>query len=485
MNVLFVFSLNDIQSPRKPLRSPEQIQLGISYISSFLKKHGHHTRLIVLSSILGEKNQDIINEYFGKFQPKLVCFTAVATEYRFMADVAKYIKSRHPDVYLLIGGPHASLNPQEALLDDFDAVCIGEGEDATLELVSQLEQGMTPSAIPNLWIKHGSEIEKNPTRPFLQDLDRLPFPDREMWQAWIGDNPGARHQILLGRGCPFQCTYCSNHALKKLASGTYVRFRSPDNILEELEEFVARFPTEKDIFLQIETIGINQEWAMALCSRLEQFNATLSQPLSFSASIRITPNADLESLFAALERSNLKFIHIGLESGSERVRREILKRHYSNQDVINAVKLARKYGLKIGFFNMIGLPGETVADFEETVKMNRICLPDWHFTYIFFPYPGTDLYSLCQEQGLLQEPLDTEMERSKAVLDLPGFPKKQIQKSYVWFDYYVYKGRKPIYKILARVLVSKFRSSYHLNYFYRRLTRLFFFKWLNYILKDY
>lgn len=485
MNILFIYSLNVIESTSKPLQTPEQMQFGISYISSFLKEHGHQTKLIVLSRVSGRKNRNIIDEYLKRFYPKLICFTAVSTEYQFIANIAKYIKSHYPDIYLLVGGPHVSLNSEEVLLDDFNALCIGEGENPTLELLSQLEKGVLPSGIPNLWIKHGSEIEKNSPRSFLQDLDSLPFPDREIWQEWIEERQGSRYSVLLARGCPFQCTYCCNHALKKVALGAYVRFRSPDNIVKEIKEIANRSQSTKEIYLEVETFGINKEWAVELFSKLESFNKTLSQPLSFGANIRITPNADLENLFVACKKCNFRFVNIGLESGSERVRREILKRNYSNEDIINAVVLARKHGLKIALFNMIGIPGETIVDFKETVKINRVCLPDWHLTSIFFPYPGTDLYFLCKEQGLLKKPLDTEIERMKATLDLPGFTKKQIQKSYIWFDYYVYKGHKPIYKILSLVLKSKLRSKSYLNIFFRRLSRLVFFNWLRNVSRKY
>jgi len=476
MNILFIYSLNIVGSSTKPLESPEQIQFGISYISSFLKKHGHQTKMIVLSRTSPRNNRDILDEYLKKFSPRLICFTAVSTEYQFITNIAKYIKGKWPDIYLLVGGPHVSLNPNGVLLDSFDALCVGEGENPILELVSQLEENTTPSVILNLWIKHGSEIEKNLPRPFLQDLDSLPFPDREMWQEWTEERPGARYSVLLGRGCPFQCTYCSNHALKKLAPGPYVRFRSPDNIIEEIRDIV-RLPIRKrEIYLEVESFGVDKEWAIELCSRLECFNKTVNQHLSFGVNLRITPNADFEDLLVACKKANFRFINIGLESGSERVRREILKRNYSNKDVINTVNLARKYGLKVAFYNMIGIPGETMADFKETVKINQICLPDWHLTGIFFPYPGTDLYFLCEKQGLLKESFGAKIERTRSTLDLPKFSKKQIQKSYIWFDYYVYKGRKPAYKILGRVLRAYFTSKPCLAIFWKKLLRLPFFK---------
>lgn len=485
MNILFVSSLDDIQSAAKPLQTQQQIQFGISYISSFLKKHGHSTRLIVLSKISGKKNTEIIDKYFKIFCPKLICFTAVTTEFPFIKDMAKYIKGKYRGIYLLIGGAHASLNPEEVILESFDALCIGEGEQPTLELISQLEKTESPSGIPNLWIKQKTRVEKKPARSFLQDLDILPFPDREIWQEWIEERDSQKCSVLLGRGCPFQCTYCCNHAFRKLAEGTYVRHRSPDSIIKEIEEIVIRFSGTKEIYLEVEAIGLNKEWVLGLCSKLELFNSKLKQPLFFGSNVRIIPNSDMDEVFAAFKRCNFRFVNIGLESGSERVRREILKRDYSNVDVINTVLSARKHGLKIGFYNMLGIPGETIVDFEETVKINRLCLPDWHLTSIFFPYPGTDLYSLCEKQGLIKKPLEEKMERKKAILDLPGFTKQEIQKSYIWFDYYVYKGVKPIYKTLSRVLRAKLESNYRLNSLYRQLTSLSFLKHLKNALKEY
>ena len=454
MNILFIFSLQENLLTAKPLQSQEQIQFGISYISALLKKHGHKTKLLVLT----RQNYKVIDEYLKNFCPGLICFTAVSTEYLFMAHIAQHVKNIHSDIFLLAGGPHVTLNPQDCISGAFDALCVGEGEYPVLELVQYLEKGNRPSGISNLWIKRGSEIEKNPARPFLQNIDELPFPDREMWQKWIAV-PESRYAVLLGRGCLFQCTYCCNHALRKIASGPYLRLRSPDNIIKEITGIIKKNPEIKEIYLEVESFGVNLDWAVELCEKLENMNKKLNSPVSFGVNLRIVPGADLKNLFAALKKSNFKIINIGLESGSERIRREVLKRNYSNEDVIKTVGLAREQGLQVAFFNLIGVPGETVEDFKETVKINRICLPDGHLTSIFYPYQGTDLYDLCQEQGLLNKHLGQGIERKKAVLDLPGFSKKQIQKSYEWFDYYVYKGIKPLYKLTALGLLYKLYSN--------------------------
>jgi len=126
-----------------------------------------------------------------------ILFVYSISEYKFISNIAKLIKNGHPDIFLLVGGPHVSLNAEDCLSDSFDALCIGEGEEATLELVKQLEKKITPSGIPNLWIKFQDKIEKTPTRPFLQDIDNLPFPDREMWQEWLECPKDSKRAIIL------------------------------------------------------------------------------------------------------------------------------------------------------------------------------------------------------------------------------------------------------------------------------------------------
>ncbi|MFA5156382.1 MAG: radical SAM protein [Candidatus Omnitrophota bacterium] len=455
MNVLFIYPLSYC-SLKGSSFAASSIHLGISYISAILKEYGHKTELLVLSRYSGRKNLDLIDNCVKKFSPGLICFTSIFSEYFFSTGMAGYIKSRYPNIYLLIGGPHVSLNPDNVLSDAFDALCIGEGEYPVLELVSCLEKGRLPSGIPNLWIKQPGGIEKNNTRPFLEKISELPFPDRQIWDAWTRPR-GTTYSVILGRGCPFQCTYCSNHALRKIAPGNYVRFRSPDNIIEEIREMSLTLPIKGKIFLEVETIAVNKEWAMELCAKLETFNSALKQPLTFGTNVRIVPGADLNSLFAAMRKCNIELINFGLESGSEKLRREVLKRDYSNQDVIDTVKLARKHKLKIGFYNMVGIPGETAAEFRETVRINRRCLPDWYNTYIFCPYPGTVLHHFCSQQAMLKTPLNDDMERQHAVLDFPGASRRQINKRFVWFGYHVYKGHRPLYKILKTVFILRLR----------------------------
>ena len=152
MKTLFIYSFYDINTPQKPMITPETAQMGISYISSLLKMHGHDTSLLVLGRTSGRLNYGIIDKRLSEFKPDIVAFSTVSTEYSFVTGLARHIRKNSPKTYLIIGGAHVSLNP-EGVLSDYNALCIGEGEFPVLELVSQLSKGAKPAGIQNLWIK--------------------------------------------------------------------------------------------------------------------------------------------------------------------------------------------------------------------------------------------------------------------------------------------------------------------------------------------
>jgi radical SAM superfamily enzyme YgiQ (UPF0313 family) len=147
----------------------------------------------------------------------------------------------------------------------------------------------------------------------------------------------------------------------------------------------------------------------------------------------------------------------------------MLNRRYSNDDITNAVALAKSNGLRVYVFAMVGIPTETIEEFRETISCCRACQPDCIWLYIFFPYPGTTIYRYCMEQGLLPHSVDTEMERFRAALDLPGFPRKRIQHEFCWFFYRVYAGHRSILFRLGSVVYLKAHSNYMLCRLFNKL----------------
>jgi anaerobic magnesium-protoporphyrin IX monomethyl ester cyclase len=449
MNVLFIYSIRNAVLREKPLKGQEEIQMGIAQLSAVLKQEGHRTGLLVLDRRYGKKNLvELVRKiHYGKYS--LVCFSSVFSEFGYIRQLADYVREQFR-IFTILGGSHVTASPDMAYLETFDALCIGEGEGALAELARRLEAGQDITGIQNLWLKQGDQIHRNPTRPFLQDLDALPTVDRELFQEYLFE-PDSRIAVLLGRGCPYTCTYCCNHRIREVAGGTYVRFRSVESIVGELEELSLRFPRVREYFLEVETLGASMKWLEALCGGLAQFNEGRDRKLSFSANLRVTDQMDAEKVFGLLKKAGFESVSIGLESGNERIRTEILDRHYSNAAIRNAFDAARKSGIRVGLFNLVGLPTESRRDFQDTLMLNQELQPDWHATSIFYPYPGTRLYEMSQEMGLIPDGLGDLEERQRAVLDLPDFSKREIQRQFDRFHFNVYKkrpGKSPVKWVL-------------------------------------
>lgn len=438
MKILFVYSVQKSIIQEKPLLGQEGIYHGISYIAGMLKRHGHECSLVVLDRRYKKKNIQLLSKHIQTFAPELISFTAVFSEFAFICDIAGQIKELFPNLFLYAGGVHITLNPDEKYLSIFDAICIGEGEYPTLELVTNLEKKQPVNNIQNLWIKTPDGIKKNTTRPFISDLDELASPERNMWQDWILE-PNTRSTVLIGRGCPFNCTYCSNHKLRKVSSGRYVRMRSPENIISEIKELYLQFPDSSEIYLEVETLATDLDWLEDFCTCLHLFGKETEFRIKFGTNLRIFPRLDVKRVFELFRMANITSVTIGLESGSYRIRKEILNRDYSNEIIREAVNAAKEQNIEIALYNMVGLPTETPEEFKETLLMNQQIQPSFHATSIFFPYQGTALYDMCEKMNLLPQKINTKDERQTAVLDLPGFSKKQIQKSFDSFHYNVYK----------------------------------------------
>jgi radical SAM superfamily enzyme YgiQ (UPF0313 family) len=447
INVICIYTVEDYDTIDQLLPSGTSIHFGLAIIATMLKVSGHNVRLLVFTP--STPLDDTLRPLIEDLKPQLVCFTAVSTQFLMVERISAHVKKLDPSIFIVVGGAHASLAPDETLASaNIDGICISEGEIGILELARQIEEGHQPQEIPNFWLKINgkSSVKKNLTIPFQDNLDRLPFIDRELWRGWI-KQPIHQAAILIGRGCPNHCTYCSNHALRRLAPGRYVRFRSPANIIDELVE-IGKDPLINHIYFEIETITANMEFCHELCQRLSVFNRDRQKPIKFSLNGSFTSNFarnsdTVNNFFLALKEANIVTLKLGLESGSERIRNEVLKRPgYSNEEIISFCKQANKYGIGIITYLLIGLPGETLGEFQKTIEVTRQCTPEMTDLSIFYPYPGTSLYIKAQQEKLFDPcTLEHKNERHFVALNLPGFSRSRILKEFVLINYRVFKKR--------------------------------------------
>lgn len=471
-----VYSVEDYATIEQPLSDASQISYGLGIISTLLKKNNYDVNLFVVcpkTSLV-----DVMGAYIKGKKPRILCLSSVSSQYHIIENVAKVVKEIDPSIFVILGGYHASLAPDDAIASPYlDAICVGEGDLAIIELAQKISFREEVTNISNLWIKDKKTglVQKNKHNSFFQELDTLPYIDRTLWEQWIV-NPNDGISILVGRGCPYRCTYCSNHAMKRLAKGKFVRYRSPVDLIGEIKHVSFHYPTVTHIYLEVETIGASIVKALDLFQALAEFNSKRKEKLTFKMNLAINSKfmrdeSIVHKFFEVCSLANVNCLNIGLEAGSERVRDTILRRpKYTNQDLVRVSEIARDHGIEIILFALIGIPGETRKDFLQTVDVVKRLTPKSVFLSIFYPYIGTDLYNLAINEGLLEKrSLHPHAERSAAVLDLPGFSKNEIRFEYIFFWYRVYKGVWPFSKIVAHMAIAFIRPYPIINTFYRYL----------------
>jgi radical SAM superfamily enzyme YgiQ (UPF0313 family) len=461
-----VYSVELYGTVDRPLQYWGNVPFGLSLIATCLEATGHAVRCWVICP--ATPLDRVAAEMVEEFGCDMVAGSAVTTQFPVIVNLCREIKRRKADIWTVVGGAHPSLNPEDAIArPDIDAICIGEGEAAAVAFAGAVERGERPGGIPGLWIKSrgGSGLDQTPPAPFQSDIDAFPMVDLRHWAPWVNEADRS-FRVVIGRGCPYGCTYCSNHALKNVTTGKYVRFRAPEKIVDEINALVAVYPDIERLYLEVETIGALPAVAIDLCDRLAAFNAQRDRPIEFRANLAVTSRLaqsadETHRLLSAFQRANLRFLSVGLESGSERIRRDILSRpRYANSDLIRFCTLAKRYDVNVLLFVMIGLPTETAADFLETAAVARACEPSALSESIFYPYPGTKLFQLATDMQLMNAAaIETKAERLRPYLRLEGFPRWRIAFEYVFITWRVFHGRWPLSRLVRKMAYKSLSMS--------------------------
>jgi radical SAM superfamily enzyme YgiQ (UPF0313 family) len=362
---------------------------GIMNLSSVLKGAGHQVDLAVGA------HQDPLAAA-REFQPDVVAYSVITGSQRYYLDLNRRIKAEMPSLFAAFGGPHPTFFPEMVREAGVDGICRGEGEGALLELVDALDRGGFQAVldVENWSFQHNGEVISNEVRPYIEDLDRLPFPDRAL--VYERDRMAARSKIkhfLSGRGCPYNCTYCFNHALSEIYRGKGRRFRqrSVDHVLEEVRWVREHYPLEFVVFVD-DTFVLSPEW---LAEFAEKYPRQIGLPFFCNTRANLVTAEQIHLLKAA----GCHCVSMGIEAGNDRLRNDLLKRRMSKEQILQAADLIRDGGLQLTTTNMIGLPTSSLEDDFETLELNVQAQPSYAHVFIFQPYPRTELGEFTRESG--------------------------------------------------------------------------------------
>jgi radical SAM superfamily enzyme YgiQ (UPF0313 family) len=432
MKILFIHSYDFIEP------------MGIMYLSSFLKKHGYDCYFL---DIKFEKD---LHKTIRVISPDIIAYSITTGKHKFYQKLNLELKNKL-NFFSLFGGPHCTFFPEFIYEEGVDAICIGEGEFPFLELADSIREGKDITNIKNIWVKIKGEVYKNEIRNLIEDLDILPFPDRDLINNYNHYRKVHRRYFLTGRGCPYKCAYCFNHAYNKLykGKGTIVRKRSVGNVIEELIFIREKYRPLRFHFVD-DTFIVNEKWTLDFC---DEYAKKINIP--FLVNLRV--NLVKENIVKALKDAKCITVVYAIESGNIHIRNNVLKRNISEVQILNASKLFNKYRLRTYVQNMVGLPDETLDMAFETIALNAKCKPSFSFVSIFQPYPGTELCEYSKGKGYFNDNVDSFEETffKKSVMKIKDI--NRIERLRHLFSLAVaFSIPAPVIKLLIKLPLNSF-----------------------------
>lgn len=431
----------------------------IMYLSGYLMKHGHECYYLDL------KFENNIIKEVKKIAPSVIAYNLVSGFGKPFIEINSALK-KELDFFSVFGGPHCTLFPEFINNKDIDAVCLGDGEIALLELVNGLEKNEDIRFIKSFWIKIKGKVYENEIRKSVANIDEISYPERSIFDKYNHYYKLKRRGVITTRGCPFNCSYCYSNALKKIMGiNAGVRQRSVENVITELA-FVKKTYSPRKLKFFDDTLIFNKKWALSF---LDKYEKKIGIP--FSACVRL----DLldEEIIKALKKAGCFVVEFGIECGDEEMRTNLLKRKMPNEKIISGSLLLKKYGIKTMSLNMIGLPGETIDQCILTLKLNIKCKITYPHTSIYMPFPKTELGDYAIKAGLFDgnnDKIDYKFMYAKSLLKSKDHKKfKRLQ--YLFSIMTVFPFLLPLLRFLIKL---PFRKFYQFLFFTHRVINHFF-----------
>jgi len=393
--------------------------LGLAYLAAVLRENGHDvliydadcnvnpskmdfTRLedsypLYLKS-LKENSHPIwqeMRERIHNFKPDTVGITVWTTFAASALRIASLCKEYDRSVPVVMGGPHISIKHDEVMkiCPDVDFLIRGEGEKTFVELAKALESKDKAKALKNIngiLYRQNREIVHNPDREFIQDLDTIPLPARDLLLNKDSYNSEDMGLLMTSRGCPYNCSYCATSIWERKT-----RYRSIDNVINEIKLVIDKYGTRQFTFKD-DSFTVNRKRVLELCDRL------INEDIRINWDCNTRVNLVDEEILNKMKKAGCNGIKVGIETGSERILKLINKR-ISFEQCKKAVKLFRKVGIHWTGYFMMGLPSETKEDVYQTLKFMKELRPDYASFSVYEPFPGTELFNSGVTKGLVQK----------------------------------------------------------------------------------
>lgn len=349
-----------------------------------------HGNLPLLGRLVTE---DMLLEKARRFAPDLVAFSTTTNRYSAARNFARRVKETL-SAPTIIGGLHASAVPDAIIAEGcFDLVCIGEGEETLADVLTRIERRESVADVPNL-MSRGTDgtVRRNAIRPLLLDLDALPLPDRSLFAKY--GVLTRTLQVMTGRGCPYACTFCGTTVLSRIyGRGRFTRRRSVSHVMEELRRDTRDYRSRVIEFLD-DTFTYDRRW-------IADFKERYLPEIGLPFRCQTTPRTATDAVLHDLKASGCIHVSMGVQSGDQDLRRDLLNRPATDEAIIDAARRIRRLGLRLSVEFIFGFPGETPRQMTTAYSLTDQIRPNGAEALLYYPFPGTPLAEYCVQHGFL------------------------------------------------------------------------------------
>ncbi len=454
---------------------------GVASIISNLSRDGHSVHMLHITrkdQVTGEK----IMHHVNKCQPDLIGFSVLSSNYLTAVRINNIIKN-NSSVKTIIGGPHAMYSAVQIVMKDkFDFVAVGEGEVVLPRLLDHLADTNTGGGdLPGICLGNQPFPHSFPDC-IVTDLDLLEPPDRSIFNfPGLRESKERQAYFISGRGCPFKCTHCPNEYRNKLFGTKKVRQKSPDVFIKEIVNTLNKYPFIEVLVFQDDILPINKKWFLEFA---EKYRREVKLPFICN----IHPKLISTEICSVLADTGCTSIMTGIESGSERIRREVIQRDISDSYLKEKIEICNRHHLGVSTYNMVGHFSESMEDALKTIKFNSELDLVRAICTIVIPYPGTALNRMCKEKNAFirgEEPIEYPEITNEPVILNENISRSQVIFIKLYFNVLRRMYRRISYKALDRILLSRYFPFAVFNRIMIVFRPLFIFIYLNSIAKIY
>ena len=397
------------------MRHPPNVPLGLAYLTAVAEKNGHEVK--VVDCLPDNMDNNELAKQVADFNPDIIGVTSATSTSQSALQAMHALREACPDALTVLGGAHFSFTDVDTIsgCPDVDVVVRKEGEETLLDLARYVSDEKKLGDVTGITFRKDGKVVQMPDRPYIQNLDELPFPALNHFELSKYTIFGKRYlPIITSRGCPYQCAFCST---SRMVGATF-RGRSPKNVVDELQWLRDVHGAEAFVFYD-DTLTYDKKRIYAICDEITKRKINLP----WDCTTRVDQIS--RELLTKLKEASCQEVFFGVESGCQQILDNVHKRTSVELNE-TAINWAKEAGLFVAISVIIGYPGETRETMKQTLDFVRKVKPDDAYLSIAMPFPGTELRTLVESMGWKMTSDWTRYDTMTPVFENPDLPSEEI-----------------------------------------------------------